>query len=87
MSQKLGWRSEIAVLRRLYYLESILLARTPKTKIDKQEILLDNVRCVLYRKSSWVDTDILRPCVVYLHGGGWVFTSVGMVNFKMLLMT
>ncbi|GAU89736.1 hypothetical protein RvY_02248 [Ramazzottius varieornatus] len=76
MCEKIGWSSEIAVLRRLYHFEALLLARKPKTKIHKQDVDLGNVRCVLYRKASWVPTVILRPCVIYLHGGGWVFTTV-----------
>ncbi|OQV16961.1 putative Arylacetamide deacetylase [Hypsibius exemplaris] len=72
--------SEIAILRRLYYLEScVLCVRTPKADIFTEVLDADGVRIIVYRRLAWVTAEDepdgpRKPCIIYLHGGGWVYT-------------
>ena len=74
--------SETRLLRRLYHLESAILAKNRKSDIFTEHLEADGVRAVVYRRLAWVaegdePEGPLRPCIVYFHGGGFVYCSPG----------
>jgi acetyl esterase/lipase len=77
--------SEIGILRHLYGTESWLISRIPKSDVFTEIVDADGVKVVIYRRLAWVAAEDepegpLKPCLIYLHGGGWVFCSAGTVN-------
>ena len=80
IGSSVGLGSHINILRVLYRWSSSYPASTSQDGIYFEKYNVSGIDLVVYKKLAWVpaeetDQESLRPCLIYLHGGGWVFTS------------
>ncbi|XP_055348266.1 arylacetamide deacetylase-like [Paramacrobiotus metropolitanus] len=85
----LRFGSTVDIVRKLYSFAIPRQLTDPDSQIICETIRISEIEVLIYRRISWItdeneDHEPVRPCLVYLHGGGWVYGTAAERHYHSL---